>query len=180
MKRSKIASAETSPIRSGSQSLRAKLSKPFASRKRHVAGFFVQTEDPYRSYSPGDPVKGSVVLEVDRFVDITHLTVCLHGCVKVLTKALPPGQNIPSDSTLLSPSKKQGPGYFGNGFASLFEHEEVLCGEGRLEIGRYRFSFEITFPSKGFPSSIDVRDHRGRNRAPLTLGHSLNEEPSPI
>ena len=159
--------------------MRAKLSKPFASRKRHVAGFSVQIEDPYRSYSPGDPVKGSVLLEADRFIDITHLVVSLHGCVKVLNKALPPGQNIPSDSTLLSPGKKQGPGYFGNGFATLFEDEEVLCGDGRLETGRYRFNFELKFPSKGLPSSIDVRDPANGTEAPLTLGHSSNAEPSP-
>lgn len=179
MKRSKVTSPETSSTLSGGQSLRARLSKPFVSRSRHVAGFQVQAEDPYRSYSPGDLVKGSVLLEVDRVVDITHLVVCLHGCVKVLNKTLPPGQNIPSDSTLLSPSKKQGPGYFGNGFASLFEKEDVLCGEGRLETGRYRFHFEVRFPAKGLPSSIDVCHSKLRNMTLLIQDYSSNEERSP-
>ena len=74
----------------------------------------------------------------------------------MLSKPLPPGQNIPADSPFLGAGKKQGPGYFGNGFASLFEHEEVLCGEGRLEVGRYRFNYELKFPDSGLPSSIDV------------------------
>ncbi|EOA80740.1 uncharacterized protein SETTUDRAFT_24256, partial [Exserohilum turcica Et28A] len=45
--------------------------------------------------------------------------------------------------------------YFGNGFVSLFEDEVVLCGEGRLSEGIYHFNFELEFPSKGLPSSID-------------------------
>ena len=43
-----------------------------------------------------------------------------------------------------------------NGQASLFQDEVTLCGEGRLDIGLYEFEFELEFPSKGLPTSIDV------------------------
>lgn len=46
--------------------------------------------------------------------------------------------------------------YFGNGHASLFNDEVTLCGEGRLDAGIYEFNFELEFPRKGLPTSIDV------------------------
>lgn len=52
-----------------------------------------------------------------------------------------------------NPRKTQ---YFGNGHASLFQDEITLCGEGRLEAGIYEFNFELEFPRKGLPTSIDV------------------------
>lgn len=56
-----------------------------------------------------------------------------------------------------SGTSKKGAEYFGNGFASLFEDEVVLCGQGRLLPGAYKFKFELELPPKGLPSSIDVR-----------------------
>ena len=45
---------------------------------------------------------------------------------------------------------------FGNGFASLFDDEVVLCGDGKLTEGTFRFEFELEFPERDLPSSIDV------------------------
>ncbi|KAJ3501145.1 hypothetical protein NM208_g16994 [Fusarium decemcellulare] len=47
------------------------------------------------------------------------------------------------------------PRFHGNGLASLFQDEQVLSGEGRLEPGRYEFGFNLMFPEKDLPSSID-------------------------
>lgn len=52
-----------------------------------------------------------------------------------------------------------GPQYHGNGLASLFQDEQVLSGDGRLEPGKYDFGFDLVFPEQGLPSSIDVRYH---------------------
>lgn len=52
-----------------------------------------------------------------------------------------------------NPRKSQ---YFGNGHASLFQDEQTLCGEGRLDTGHYEFKFELEFPTKEVPTSIDV------------------------
>lgn len=48
------------------------------------------------------------------------------------------------------------PQYLGNGVASLFQDEQVLSGDGRLEAGRYEFGFDLLFPEKVLPSSIEV------------------------
>lgn len=67
-----------------------------------------------------------------------------------------PGDAYKTYSTTVGLGKgKKAGSYFGNGFASLFEDEVVLCGEGRLSEGVYHFNFELEFPSKGLPSSID-------------------------
>lgn len=52
---------------------------------------------------------------------------------------------------------RRGGEYLGNGFASLFEDEVVLCGDGRLKEGVYRFNFELDFPQDNLPTSINVR-----------------------
>lgn len=64
---------------------------------------------------------------------------------------------LPADVGLTASSNPKKSHYFGNGHASLFQDEVTLCGEGRLEAGIYEFNFELDFPTKGLPSSIDVR-----------------------
>lgn len=99
-------------------------------------------------------------MKVDKAVNITHLIVCLHGFVKVFNNARLPGQYVPRDGAPLGTgngSSKKGAEYFGNGFASLFEDEVVLCGQGRLLPSAYQFKFELELPLEGLPSSIDVR-----------------------
>lgn len=102
-------------------------------------------------------MKGSVNIKIDKAINVTHLVVCLHGFAKVFSNSKSPGKTISRDGALMSNgSGKRGPEYFGNGFASLFEDEVALCGEGRLNVGRYKFEFQLELPSGGLPSSIDV------------------------
>jgi arrestin-related trafficking adapter 9 len=104
-------------------------------------------------------VKGLVVLTVVKPIRVTHLTVALHGIVRVFKSpnARPAGQD-PDPS--LTPASNNGKSQStGNGQASLFQDEVTLCGEGRLEVGVYEFEFELEFPSKGLPTSIDVSIH---------------------
>lgn len=101
-------------------------------------------------------MRGAVVLTVVKPIRLTHLTVCLHGFVRVFKS--PNGANDPlPDLGLTASSNPRKSQYFGNGHASLFQDEVTLCGEGRLDIGVYEFNFELEFPRKGLPSSVDVR-----------------------
>jgi hypothetical protein len=134
-------------------SLFSRLTSPLKKHARNLIDFQIEPDEPYRQYSPGDVVKGAVVLAVVKPVRVTHLTVCLHGTVRVFKH--PNGANEPmSDTGPVASSRRTQ--YFGNGHASLFQDEQTLCGEGRLEPAEYRFNFELEFPSKGLPSSIDV------------------------
>ena len=140
------------------QSIISKLTAPFAARKRNLAEYYIRAKEPHRQYSPGDRVEGSVVVTITKPIRITHIVVCLHGFVKVFSSAKSPGQNISHDRGLIGGgSGRRGYEYFGDGFASLFENEVALCGEGRLEAGSFEFQFDLELPSKGIPSSIDVR-----------------------
>jgi hypothetical protein len=95
------------------------------------------------------------VLTVVKPIRITHLTVCLHGFVHVYRHANSANEPLPDTGQFASsnPMKSQ---YFGNGYCSLFQDEVTLCGEGRLDAGIYEFNFELEFPSKGIPTSVDV------------------------
>ena len=118
--------------------------------------FHVKLDDPHRKYAPGDVVKGAVVLTVVKPIRITHLTVCLHGFVRVFKHPNGVNETPPVDAGLTAGSNPRKTQYFGNGHASLFQDEVTLCGEGRLEAGVYEFNFELEFPRKGLPTSIDV------------------------
>jgi arrestin-related trafficking adapter 9 len=140
------------------RSLLSKLKSPLQSKTRHFADFYILPDDPHRQYAPGDIISGSVILKVLKPLRITHLVISLHGYAQVYKNPNSPGDGYRSYSTTVgSGAGKKGGSYFGNGFASLFEDEAVLCGEGRLSEGVYHFNFELEFPSKGLPSSIDVR-----------------------
>lgn len=102
-------------------------------------------------------MKGAVVLTVVKPVRVTHLVVRLHGHVRVFNTANAPGDGISPDSGSFGTGRlRKGNEQRRTGYASLFEDEITLCGEGRLDVGRYEFNFELDFPSKGVPSSIDV------------------------
>lgn len=96
-----------------------------------------------------------MVLEIVKPVRITHLTVALHGFVRVYKHPNGVGDHFenPLNAAQGSSNTSQ---YFGNGHASLFQDEVTLCGEGRLDVGQYNFNFELDFPAKELPSSIDV------------------------
>lgn len=87
-------------------------------------------------------------------VRITHLVVSLHGYVRVLKDpaAVAKAQGA---TQLPQGGGSMRPRYHGNGLASLFQDEQVLSGEGRLEPGKYEFGFDLVFPAKELPSSID-------------------------
>lgn len=159
-------SASLEDSSSSSRSFFSRFSLPtLRSRARNIADFHIRPADPHRKYSAGDHVQGAVVLTLLKPTRITHLTVSLHGYVRV-HKAPNGGANgapvAPASNSSQAGSKFK---YFGNGFASLFEDEQVLSADGRLDTGKYEFNFDLMFPGRGLPSSIDVRrptrGHRG-------------------
>ncbi|KFY31068.1 hypothetical protein V493_01432 [Pseudogymnoascus sp. VKM F-4281 (FW-2241)] len=144
----------SSRLASSGRSILSRLTSPLRSRTRNATDFHIRPSEPHRQYSPGDIVKGIVVLTVVKPIRITHLTVALHGFVRVLKKPAAAGEVITSDHVVEVASNKRSQ-YTGNGHVSLFHDEITLCGEGRLEPGIYEFEFNLQFPSQGLPSSID-------------------------
>lgn len=129
---------------------------------------------------------GAVNLKVVKPTRVTHVVVCLHGFVQVYKNpGSPPVDGYRANSSYVGTGRGSKTGeYFGNGFASLFEDEIVLCGDGRLGEGVYQFRFNLEFPDRDLPSSISVRapflhllvylEHTHTNAM-----HSLSEELSP-
>ncbi|KAI1643484.1 uncharacterized protein F4817DRAFT_254107 [Daldinia loculata] len=136
-------------------SLFSRLTSPLRSRTRNLADFHIRLQEPHRQYSAGDHVKGHVVLSVVKPIRITHLTVALHGYVRVYKHAGAGAQLSPVNPAVISHERSRSVRYCGNGLASLFQDEQVLCGEGRLKPTRFEFEFDLIFPAKGLPSSID-------------------------
>ncbi|KAJ5337801.1 hypothetical protein N7452_004529 [Penicillium brevicompactum] len=155
----------TLPPSRNRNSFLSKFRSPLGQRNRGITDFYIDPDDPWRSYFPGDVIKGTVVVTVVRPVRITHIVVCLHGYVKVFKNAIPAGEATP-DLGFLGPGRgRRGAEYMGNGLATLFEDEVVLCGDGRLKEGIYKFRFEMGLPPYALPSSINFE--RG------TIGYSL-------
>jgi hypothetical protein len=152
-------SAKPAPLEDSpsSRSFFSRFALPIRSRARNLTDFHIRPVDPHRRYTAGDHVRGAVVLTVLKPVRITHLTVSLHGFVRV--HKTPNGGA--TETPILPAGRSSRVGlksrYLGNGFASLFEDEQVLSADGRLEAGKYEFNFELMFPAEGLPSSIDVR-----------------------
>ncbi|KAH3916262.1 hypothetical protein HBI56_035910 [Parastagonospora nodorum] len=144
------------PSPAPSRSFLSRLKSPLSSKSRNYTEFYIQSDDPHRQYAPGDIISGSVILKVTKPLRITHLVVSLHGYAQVFKNPNAPGDAYKNYCTTVGSGKgKRAGSYYGNGFVSLFEDEVVLCGEGRLSEGVYHFNFELEFPSKGLPSSID-------------------------
>ena len=139
-------------------SILSRFSSPFASKKpRNVSEYTIELQEPYKTFSPGDRIRGHVVLNVERPVRITHLTICLHGAVKVLKNGRIPGESTSRWRSYLATGQgKWGEAYFGNGLAALFKDEVVLAGEGYLSASSYIFNFDLELPADRLPSSIDV------------------------
>ena len=143
----------SSPLQTPSPSRRilSKITTPFTSKNRNILEFYVQADDPHRQYSQGDVVKGSVILKLAKPIRVTHIVVCLHGFVQVYKNpGAPPLDGFRASNNLIGRGggRKRGE-YFGNGFATLFEDEVVLCGDGRLANSFYKFEFELVFPEAG-------------------------------
>ncbi|KAJ4344009.1 ph-response sensor protein [Ascochyta clinopodiicola] len=151
-KRDSVSSNSPAP----SRSFLSRLRSPLSSKSRNFTDFYIQSDDPHRQYVPGDIISGTVIIKVVKPLRITHLVVSLHGYAQVFKNPNAPGDAYKTYSATVGSGrgKKQG-SYFGNGFVSLFEDEVVLCGEGKLAEGVYHFNFDLEFPSKGLPSSID-------------------------
>ncbi|KAK1062350.1 ph-response sensor protein [Friedmanniomyces endolithicus] len=134
----------------------SRLASPFTSKSRAIADFYIDVDDPHKQYSPGDVVTGSVRLRVTKPTRVTHIVVSLHGFVQVYKNPGSPGDGFRVNAGYVGAGRGKKTGeYFGNGFASLFEDEVVLCGDGRLADGSYQFNFELQFPDTDLPSSID-------------------------
>lgn len=132
------------------------LASPFGSKPRNIPEFEVRLKDPHKQYSPGDSVLGSVFLRVTKPTRVTHIVVKLHGYCQVYKNPGSPGDGYRQHASYLSTHRGSRSGeYFGNGFASLFEDEQVLCGDGRLAEGAYQFNFDLEFPDRDLPSSIE-------------------------
>ncbi|KAG9824605.1 hypothetical protein KCU63_g16504, partial [Aureobasidium melanogenum] len=147
-------------VPSTSRRILSRFASPLFSQKgRSIADFHIKAQDPHKQYSPGESVKGCVVVKVVKPVRVTHVSVCLHGFVQVYRTPGATTDQLRGNTNRIGRAqgrgKKSGE-YFGNGFASLFEDESVLCGDGRLDEGVYRFDFEVHFPDDmDLPSSID-------------------------
>ncbi|KAH7034845.1 uncharacterized protein B0I36DRAFT_84744 [Microdochium trichocladiopsis] len=133
----------------------ARLAAPLRSRTRNLADFHIRLKEPHRKYGAGDHVRGFVVLSVIKPFRITHLTVALHGHVRAFKSASSATHLSPIDPGTFSADESSNYRYHGNGHVSLFKDEQVLCGEGRLQPSRFEFEFDLVFPEKGLPSSID-------------------------
>lgn len=140
-----------------SRSLISRLTSPLGKRNRNIADFSIEPDHPYKAYTPGELVKGNVLLTVAKGFDVTHLVTCLHGYAKVYKNQVVPGEGVVADGILDIRGGNQGVEYRGNGLVSLFQDEVALCGDGFLKKGVYKFGFELEFPPKSLPSSIDVR-----------------------
>lgn len=129
---------------------------PVRSRNRNVVDFHIRPDEPHKTYNAGDTVRGHVNIAVVKSIRITHLVVALHGYIHNFKDA---SAKAKASASPISPRGgiSELPQYHGNGLASLFQDEQVLAGEGRLDAGRYEFGFELIFPDIGLPSSIDVR-----------------------
>jgi hypothetical protein len=138
------------------RSLLSWFSSPFGKNARNLFDLAVEPEDPFRVYSPGQPVKGQVILTVTKGFDITHLVVSLHGYAKVNKHQTLPGEGLPAPEGLMNGKGPRGFQYHGNGLATLFQNEQVLCGQGFLKKQVYQFAFEVPFPDTDLPSAIDV------------------------
>ena len=134
----------------------SRLAAPLRSRSRNLADFHIRLKEPHRQYSAGDHVQGSVVLSIVKPVRTTHLTVTLHGYVRAFKSASAAAQVTTFNPAIVSHGGRNGR-YHGNGHASLFQDEIVLCGEGRLQASRWEFEFDLQFPGDlELPSSIEV------------------------
>jgi hypothetical protein len=128
-------------------------------------------------------VSGVFELRVVKPTRITHIVISLHGYVQVFKNAnAPPSPNHRVSNVQIGTGKGSKSGeYFGNGFATLFEDECVLCGDGRLGEGIYKFAFNLEFPDRDLPSSIEVglllllRDASFGAAVLMGFARSLNE-----
>ena len=147
--------ANSLPTVPRSRAILSRFATPLAKRNKNIE-IAVELQDPWKSYCPGELVKGDVVVTVTKGFDVTHLVVCLRGYAKVYANQVTPGEGTRTTDLEESGRGSQGVEHHGNGFISLFQDEVPLCGSGFLKKQIYKFGFELVFPDEGLPSSIDV------------------------
>lgn len=142
------------------KSISGKLTSLLSRSSTHINDFSVKLNEPYRQFGPGDVVTGKVILNVAKPLGVTHVVACLYGYVQVFKSHSKPTSTPPRNNpnrTVSGQNQRWVSEYYGDGYASLFEEEVVLCGEGRLDPKLYHFNFAIPFPTDiPLPSSIDV------------------------
>lgn len=137
-----------------SRSFFSRFALPIRSRSsRNLVDFHIRPAEPHRKYNAGDSVTGAVILALVKPIRVTHLTVALRGIVRVFKS--PNAANEPFVTPEIASDVVQFK-FLGNGYASLFQDEQVLCADGKLEAGKYEFNFELMFPEHELPSSIEV------------------------
>lgn len=137
-----------------SKSILSRFSNPLK-HARNMFELAIEPEDPFKIYTAGETVKGHIVLTVTKGFDITHLVVSLHGYAKVFKHQITTGDGLLPSDHIINGKGSRGFEYHGNGLASLFQEEQVLCGSGFLKKQVYKFAFELQFPAKSMPSTID-------------------------
>lgn len=147
------------------RSRRSRFANPFSSfissKPNHISDYSIELDEPLRRYGPGDTIKGTIVLDVARPLGITHIVVALFGYLEVFKNHSRNKTGVRDSAARVASGKGKRwvSEYYGDGFASLFEDEVVLCGEGRLDPKSYHFRFELDFPKNlKIPSSIDVSE----------------------
>ena len=137
------------------RSILSRFSNPLSKHARNMFEVSIEPEDPFKVYSPGEAVKGNVVLTVLKGFEITHLVLALQGYARVYKHQIAPGEGLPVSDSLINGKGSKGFEYHGNGLASLFQEEQPLCGNGFLKKAVYKFAFQLKFPTKSMPSTVD-------------------------
>lgn len=100
------------------------------------------------------------MLNVAKPLGVTHVTIRLEGTLQVFKNNAKPKPAVRPNGgvrTSTGRGKRWVSEYYGDGYASLFKEEIVLCGEGRLDPKLYHFRFEVDFPpGLDLPPSIVV------------------------
>ena len=142
------------------KSFASRVSSLIGSKSSHIGSYDIELDEPYKLYAAGDKIKGKVVLEVLRPLGITHIVVCLFGYVEVFKNHSKAVKSRPRNNTTRvakQSGKRWVSEYYGDGYASLFEDEHVICGQGRLDPKLYHFRFEVEFPmDMQLPTSRDA------------------------
>lgn len=141
------------------KSLATRLGSFFGPKAGHINDCYIQLDEHSRVYNPGDTLKGTVVLDVAKPLGVTHISVSLFGYLEVFKSHSRQRTEHRDNITRADAGKGKRwvSEYYGDGFASLFEDEVVLCGQGRLDPSLYHFKFQLTFPRQlKLPSSIWV------------------------
>lgn len=126
----------------------------------NLSEFSIQLDDPHKLHGRNDPVSGVVNLHVTRPFRVTHVVVRLQGYAQVYRRPHATGKRYDERTRCrilgAGTGTRSEPHFLGQGFISLFEAEQVICGDGRLADGEYRLRFQLKFPDTPLPTGIDV------------------------